>query len=141
MADAIILTQFRRFLLLLAASMCLGTIAELWLTNHMENPIQFVPFVGCSLGFLAVGWVLLRPQRRAILALRGVMLLVALAGAFGTFEHLEHNLDFAREIKAEQAAAAPLWSALTGANPPLAPGLLAVTALVAVAATYRHPEI
>lgn len=132
------LMQLRRFLLLLAGSMCAGTIAELWLTNHMENPVQFLPFIVCGLGMIVVAWVLIRPQRKAILALRGVMLLVALAGMFGIFEHLEHNLDFAREVKAQEAAASPLWAALTGANPPLAPGLLAVTALVASAATYRQ---
>ena len=48
------LERLQRFLLILAGSICLGTIIELWLTDHMGSRIQCLPFVLCGAGFLTV---------------------------------------------------------------------------------------
>jgi hypothetical protein len=132
---------FRRFLLLLACLMCVGIVSELWLTNHLQTAIQLIPFGLCGLGLLSLGAVLVRPQWGTIWALRVVMLVVLLGGALGVYEHLAGNLAFAQEVNAAAASTAPLRVAITGANPPLAPGALAVTAIVALAATYWHPAL
>ena len=139
-ADVIVM-RLRQFLLVLAGTMCIGLMAELWLTDHLQTPIQFVPFVACGLGLMALLLAFVLPNRKTLWALRSIMLLAALGGLFGIFQHLEHNLEFAREVNAIKANAAPLWTALTGANPPLAPGALVVTAIIAVAATYFHPKL
>jgi hypothetical protein len=139
-ADAVI-ARLRTFLLTLAVALCVGTVVELWLTDHLQTPLQFVPFVLCALGLAALIAVLLRPGRKTIWTLRAVMVVAALGALLGTYEHLEYNLEFAREINASKADAAPVWTALTGANPPLAPGVLGVTALIALAATYVHPAL
>ena len=41
--------------------MCIGTIAELFLAKHYEDPLQFVPFVLCGVGLIAVAAALRRP--------------------------------------------------------------------------------
>jgi hypothetical protein len=141
MSAEVIVARLRQFMLVLACGLCVGLIIELWLTDHLQTPLQFVPFALCGLGLMALAWVLIRPNRNALWVLRAIMLIAALGGLLGTYEHLEHNLEFAREVNATKANAAPLWTALTGANPPLAPGALIVTAMIAGAATYVHPKL
>jgi hypothetical protein len=139
-SDAV-LARMRRYLLVLAGASCLGVIAELTITGHYETPVQALPFVLCGLGAIVSLLALLRPTRPTLLALRAIMLLAALGGAFGTFEHLEQNLAFAREVNAAKADASPLSAALTGGNPPLAPGALGVAAMIALVATHAHPAM
>jgi hypothetical protein len=141
MSAEAILARGRRFLLWLAAALCAGTVVELWLTSHTETPVQLVPFVVCAAGMIALAAALLRPSRGTILALRAAMVIAALAGLFGAFQHVSNNLAFAIETNAARASAAPIAAALTGANPPLAPGVLGAAAAVALAATYAHPAL
>ena len=118
---------------------CAGVIAELWLTEHIEQPLQLLPFAVCALGILTAVAVLLRPSRVTIVSLRIVMLLATATGLIGIYSHLNGNLEFAREINASKADAAPIQAALSGANPPLAPGALVVVSAMALAATYGRP--
>lgn len=141
MSDAALVTWFRRFLLLAAFVMCAGVIAELWLTGHYDEPLQWVPFIVCGMGMLLLLVVLTRPQRSMLRAMQALMIVMALAGAVGTVVHLRSNLELAQEVKPAQAQSQPLWMALTGHNPPLAPGALGIIALIALAATYRHPAL
>ena len=141
MSADVIVTRLRSFLLMLASALCAGIIIELGLTGHFKELVQFVPFTLCGLGLIALLAVLFRPNRTTLWALRIIMLIAALGGLLGVYEHLSGNLEFAQEVKAAQAANAPLKMALTGANPPLAPGALVVTAMIAGAATYFHPAL
>jgi hypothetical protein len=141
MDNAMILERLRRFLLGLVGFMCIGTVVELLLAGHTENPTQFIPFVLCGLGLAMVAWALLRPTRISLLALRGVMALLALGSLLGVYEHLEGNVGFELEIRPGSGVADVILAALQGANPLLAPGILALAALIALAATYEHPAL
>jgi hypothetical protein len=136
MSAEVVAGRLRKFLLALSCFLCVGTVIELALTGHTKEPIQFLPFVLCAIGLIVLLVALFRPARATLLVLRVVMVIMALGGLFGTYEHVEQNLEFAREVKPAQASASPLLSALTGGNPPLAPGVLGVTGLLALAATY-----
>ncbi len=93
----------------------------------------------CGLGLTIVLLVLFRSKRRTLLALRIVMIIVALGSGFGMVEHLEHNVAFEMEI-CPNATISEVWlDALQGANPLLAPGILALAAVLAIGATYYHP--
>ena len=140
-SDAWVLARLRIFLLVASALACAGTMVELWLTEHVGSVLQLLPFVLCTLGIGAVVLVLARPQRRTIRLLRVIMGLVALGGLFGIFEHLEHNLEFAVEIQPNASTSELIVEGLMGANPLLAPGILAGLALLAIAATYYHPAL
>lgn len=141
MSDAALVSWFRRFLLLAAIAICAGVIAELWLTGHTDEPLQWVPFIVCGLGIVLLLAVMARPQRGWLRAMQTLMIVMALAGAVGTVVHMRGNLELAQETKPALAQSQPLWVALTGHNPALAPGALSVTALIALAATYRHPAL
>lgn len=141
MTDAALVTWFRRFLLFAAVAICAGVIVELWLTGHTDEPLQLVPFIVCGFGIVLLIAVMARPQPNVLRAMQALMLVMALAGAVGTVLHLRGNLELAQEVKPVQAQAQPVWMALSGRNPALAPGALGITALMALAATYRHPAL
>lgn len=141
MSSELILQRLRHFLLLVAGFLCVGTIIELGLIEHWDDPPQILPFVLCGLGLAVVLIVLLRPHRNTIRLLRWVMGITFAGSLFGIYEHVEHNIGFALEIRPNATTGDIFFEALGGANPLLAPGMLAVAALLAVAATYYHPVL
>lgn len=139
MTTKIVEQRLRGFLLWLAGAMCAGTLVELWLQDHYEEPLQLLPIVLCGLGGLAVLAVIARPHRMTVWALRGVMVIVGPSSLFGVYEHLVSNWEIVRETKPTLELWATAWQAAHGAAPLLAPGILALAASVALAATYYHP--
>ena len=135
------LRRLRRFLLALSVALLLGAVAELWLVEHTEDPVQLIPFVLCGLGAAAAIVALLRPTRAALWALRAVMVLVAAGSLLGVYLHVESNAELERELNPGLPAGQVFFGALGGANPLLAPGVLAVAAVLALAATYQHPAL
>jgi hypothetical protein len=133
--------QYRLFLLGMAGLIFASTLIELILQEHTGEPAQLIPFLLCGLGILALIVVLMRPQRGPLRVLQGVMGLCLLGSALGLYEHIQANLGFALEIQPNAAAGQVLAETLTGAAPMLAPGMLAIAALLALAATYRHPGL
>ncbi len=136
-----VLQRLRTYLLLLAGGLSAGAIVELWAANHTEEPLQWVPFVLCGLSLVAIVAALLRPQKGVLLVLRGVMILMIAGSLLGIYEHVAGNIAFAQEIRPGTPTGDLLLKGLTGGNPLLAPGTLAVAALIALAATYCHPAL
>ena len=142
MTPEVTLSRLRRFLLALSAVLLGGAVAELWLVEHTEDPVQLLPFVLCALGAAAaVAALLRRPGRAMLWALRVVMLLVAAGSLLGVYLHVESNAQLERELNPGMTATQVVFGALGGANPLLAPGVLAVAAVLALAATYQHPAL
>lgn len=141
MSDASVLLRLRRFLLIMSALLLVGTLSELWLINHMEDRLQLIPFALCGLGLVAIFVAMLRPRRAALLGLRACMGLLVLGSFIGVYLHLEGNLGFQRELHPNATTGDLLMGTLGGANPLLAPGILALTAALAIAATYQHPAL
>jgi hypothetical protein len=133
--------RLRTFLLMLAGCMCVGTAVELFLAKHTEDLVQFVPFVLCGVGLIAVVAALLRPRRAMLMALRWVMGLLMLGSLFGMYEHLANNFAFELEMRPNAVWSDVWFEALRGAAPLLAPGILALAAIIAIAATYKHPAL
>lgn len=141
MSPADILSRLRRFLLVLSVLLFGGTVIELSLVNHTEDAVQWLPFVLCGLGAVAALAALWRPRRATMLSLRICMGLVMCGALFGIYEHLANNVAFQREINPRQPTGDLMLSALGGANPLLAPGILAVAGVLALAVTYHHPAL
>ena len=53
MTDSALVARFRQFLLWLTVALCLGVIAELLLTEHTKEPLQWAPLIVCGLGAAA----------------------------------------------------------------------------------------
>ncbi|MBI5563802.1 MAG: hypothetical protein HY870_02830 [Chloroflexi bacterium] len=141
MTNDVVLARLRRFLLVIAGLLLAGTILELWVINHTQEAIQWLPFILCGVGLVAVGAALLRPQRPVLIGLRWLMGAVTLGSVFGVIEHIESNLGFVLEIHPDATTGQILAGALGGASPFLAPGMLGLAAVLAVAATYYHPAL
>lgn len=141
MSSEVVLGRLRKFLLVLAGFICFGTVVELALAEHWEGPVQLLPFVLSGLSLIAISAVLVRPLRLTVRSLQGIVGVTFLGSLFGIFEHIEHNIEFALEIQPNIATGDLILKGLGGANPLLAPGILAFTALLALAAVYYHPAL
>jgi hypothetical protein len=134
-------SRLRLWLLLLVAAVYPGTVVELVLEKHYDKLLQFIPFALCIAGFLTVALVILYARKLTIWLMRAVMFVTMPATLFGMWEHLDGNLDFQREIRANADTWEQLTYAIHGAAPLLAPGILALAAGVALIATYGHPAL
>ena len=141
MSAELLVHRFRLFLLTLSGLIFVGTVVELLFIEHTESLVQWIPYILAGLGLLAIAGALLRPQRATLLSLQIVMGLVVLGSLFGTYEHIEHNLAFELEIRPGATIGEVFLDALGGASPLLAPGTLALAAILALAATYYHPAL
>ena len=141
MSPTATLFRLRRFLLVLSILLFGGTVVELSLVKHWGDIVQLIPFGLCGLGSLAVLFALLRPRRASLLGLRVCMGVIMCGSLFGIYEHFSNNIAFQREIKPSAPMRDVLVSAVAGGNPLLAPGTLAVAALLALSASYNHPAL
>lgn len=133
--------RYRRFLLATALVIYGGAVVELWLVEHVEGWLQWVPFGLAAAGGAAALWVRVAAGRRAVGVLRAVSALVVAGSVWGVVLHVQGNLAFEREVRPDAPFWEALWEAAGGVSPLLAPGTLALAAVLAAAATYRHPAL
>lgn len=139
MSSSVIEARYRRFLLVVPVFIFLGTIVELVLEEHTQEPVQYIPFILSIAGLIALGAAWFRPQRTTLRILQVVMVVVIAGSLLGIFLHLTNNFAFELDIRPNATPGDVFVDALMGANPLLAPGILALAAILAVAATYKHP--
>lgn len=132
------LQRLRIFLIVLAAGLFAGTIVELFAVKHYGSTLQLLPFALCVAGLIGMGIVWLVPARNAIRGVRAAMVAIALSCLIGVWEHIQGNLEFAREVHRHATTRQLIEAAFHGRNPLIAPGTLAVAAALAVAATYAR---
>lgn len=133
-----VLRRLRQFLLAISILLFSGSLIELWLVGHTDGWIQWIPFVLSTAGLLTSGLVLLRSNGATVSVLRVCMGLVVLGTIFGVYEHIAGNIAFAREVDPAASTRELLRKGVQGGNPLLAPGILAISALLALSATYRY---
>ena len=136
-----ILSRLRKFLLLLSLFLFGGALIELCLVGHTKELIQWIAFALAGAGAFTLLLVLFRLSPATVRILRVCMLLVVLGSMFGMYEHFSGNVAFAREIQPDSTTSRLFWRGLQGGNPLLAPGVLAVASLLALAATYRYEVV
>ena len=135
-----VLQRLRRFLLLLAIALFAGALAELWLVGHTEDPIQLIPFLLAIIAIVVSLLVYFWRSTGAIQVMRVWMVIVMLGTLLGIYLHVEGNVAFEREVNPKAPTSQLVWQGLGGGNPLLAPGILTVAALLAMAATYRSRQ-
>ena len=134
-------SRLRLWLLLLAAAVFPGTIVELVLERHYDKLWQLVPFALCIAALVTVALVVVKATPLTIWLMRCVMFVIMPATLLGVWQHLDGNMAFEREIRANAGTWEQLNNAIHGASPLLAPGILALAAGVALIATYGHPAL
>ena len=137
MSTAEVLRRLRLFLLALASMLFARTLVELYLVNHTEDAIQWIAFVLAGLGLMVTLIVLARRGPGTVRLLRWCMILVIAGSVFGVYQHVSNNIAFEQEILPGASWRHLFWRGLSGANPFLAPGTLAIAGLLSVSATYK----
>jgi hypothetical protein len=136
-----VLWRLRRFLLLISALVFIMTLAELVFLSHWKEPIQFLPFALSGLGLIVVIAAYMTQQRTTLLAMRYIMIIIAIGGVIGFLVHVSNNFSFQLEIKPSSSFLEIVKGTLEGAIPILAPGILTLGAFMGLAAIYQHPAL
>ena len=131
--------RLRGILWAVALAVYLGAAVELALVEHWAEWQQWIALVvvGVAGAVTAVGWR--SPSPGTLRAVRAVSAVVLVVSVVGVGFHLWGNFEFSREVAPGETAVERLWDTVSGGNPAFAPGMLAVAAVLALAAVWRHP--
>lgn len=148
-APAVMITFVRRSLLALTLIGILATTFELTTEHHWKGLEQLIPWFALALLALAVVLNVL-PSRSAQILARVLTLVVLGASVYGVLDHIAVNynsgpLDQRFADTWESLSATQRWwyasTKQVGPSPPLAPGILAQTALLLLLAGFlRRPR-
>jgi len=119
----------------------IGTLTELGLLEHYEEPWQLVPVTLLSLSIAGIAWCWARPSPRALRTLQVLMTLFVVAGLIGVYRHYSGNVEFELEMYPSRAGFELFWEAIKGATPVLAPASLSWLGLLGLAYTFHHPVL
>ena len=121
-----------------ASATYLGAAVELVISAHWAEWQQWVAFVAVGLGLAVVAWAWRTPSARSLAAVRAVSAAVAVVAVVGVVLHLKGNYGFSAEVSPDDTTWERMIDTFTGGNPAFAPGMVAVGAVLAYAATWRH---
>src|SRR6516225_7481830 len=131
----------RRWILLILVLGLLGTVTELMLLEHYEQPLQFVPLVLIVAAFAVLWWEFRRHDvvsRRATLI---VMALFVLAGFAGFVAHFHGSAEYQLELNPDMSTWELLEKILRAKAPPLlAPGMMLQLGLLGLAYVFSDPR-
>ncbi len=131
-----ILKNLRTFLLGFSIFIFVGSVVELLFLNHTREPLQWTPIILIALGIVLDVMMLVRPTTGMLKAFRVGMWIIVLGGAVGMVVHVTGNLEGMRQISNFWQS---LKEGLGGRNPFLAPGILSMAGILALAAGYHYP--
>ena len=133
------LHRVRSLVLGLVALGLVGTSLELVLLAHVEDFLQFVPFLAIAGGVAALVWRLWRPSRIATLAVQLAMAMLIVTGLIGAGLHYQANMEFQLELDRSLSGFALMMKVLEAKAPPaLAPGNMALLGLIGLAGVHRE---
>lgn len=119
-----------------------GTVVELLLIGHHEDPNQYASLVLLAVGFAVLAWQAAGGGAAAVRALQATMALFILSAAVGIVLHYRANMEFQLDIDPSIGALELFWKVMRAKMPPaLAPGVMAQLGLIGLAYTYRHPAL
>ena len=142
---------WRKILLALVATGCVGVAAELGLLGHYEDWAQRIPLLALIGGTIAGVWAGVGPSRSSLRFLQALMTAFAATGVLGVYFHLRSNFEFEVEMLMETLppdAGAPsiasldlVVASLRGALPALAPLAMLQLGMLGLLASWRHPVL
>lgn len=135
-------SRVRTLLLAVLVIGALGTLTELLLLSHYEDPYQQIPVALLAACLLTAGWHAVRPSAITVRTLQGTLMLLLLAGAVGVALHFNGAAQFQLEIDPSLPPSALFAKVIRVHAPPmLAPASLVQLALVGLIHTYQHPRL
>jgi hypothetical protein len=129
--------RLRGWLLAVLVIGLLGTVTELVLLEHYEQPLQFVPLVLIAAALATIVWHLMRRDAASLNALLVVMALFVLAGFAGIAAHFVGSAEYQLELDASMNTWELLEKVMRAKAPPvLAPGMMLQLGLLGLAYAY-----
>ena len=102
-----------------------GTVVELVLLSHFEQPVQMIPVALIALSIVALAWHLLRRDALSLKVLMLIMALFIVAGFAGFVAHFYGSAEFALELDPDIGGWDLFMKVLHAKAPPLlAPGMM-----------------
>jgi hypothetical protein len=136
------LEMLRRWILVILVLGLLGTVTELVLLEHYEQPLQFVPLVLIVAAFGVLWWELRRRDRASRRATQIVMALFVLAGFVGFAAHFLGSAEYQLELNPDMSNWELLEKILRAKAPPLlAPGMMLQLGLLGLAYVFSDSKI
>jgi hypothetical protein len=127
------------FLLLLGL---IGTAIELWLLDHSEDWLQWIPLILIAAGLLVASWHMISGAKASLRVMRVIMIGFVLSGAIGIGLHYRGGVEFQQEVDPSITGIDLFLKVMESKAPPmLAPGVMAQLGLLGLAYTYRHPAL
>jgi hypothetical protein len=127
----------RRWVLALLVIGLVGTVTELVLLSHYEQPMQLVPVVLIVLALAVVVWHVKRHDAASLHALQVVMALFVLAGFVGVVAHFHGSAEFQIDLNPEMSTWELIEKVMRAKAPPvLAPGMMLQFGLLGLAYAY-----
>jgi hypothetical protein len=136
------LQALRRIILGIFVLGLLGTVAELLLLKHWEEPWQLVPLILIGVSLLVLGWHATHGGAASVRVFQVIMFLFMISGVAGILLHYRGRVEFKLESNPSLAGLDLFWAAMKTATPPaLAPAAMIQFGLLGLASTYRHPAL
>jgi len=102
-----------------------GTVVELVLLSHFEQPVQMIPVALIVLSIVALAWHFLRRDALSLKVLMLIMALFIVAGFAGFVAHFHGSAEFALELDPDIGGWDLFMKVLHAKAPPLlAPGMM-----------------
>lgn len=134
------LPRLRRVLLVVLFVGILGTGTDLFLLEHYEDQLQFIPLILLGLGLVVLAWHVVHRGRASVRALQAVMFLFVIAGLVGLVLHYRGSMEFQLEVNPDLSGLELFLKAIRSKAPPaLGPGAMIYLGLLGLAYAYRYP--
>jgi hypothetical protein len=115
----------------------IGTVTELFLLEHDEQALQFVPLVLIGLGVVVLVWHYAARNTASLRALQIVMALFVLSGFAGMIAHFHGSMEYQLELDPDMSTWDLLEKILHAKAPPLlAPGMMIQMGLLGLAYAF-----
>jgi len=137
----------RRWILGVLVLGLLGTVTELVLLEHYEQPLQFVPLILIVAAVAVLGWEFRQRDAASRRAVQIVMGLFVLAGFTGVVAHFHGSAEYQLELNPDMSNWELVEKVLRAKAPPLlAPGMMLQLGLLGLAyvfsdSRYRRSEM
>ena len=132
----------RRWILIILVLGLLGTVTELVLLEHYEQPLQFVPLVLIVVALGVLWWEFRRRDVASRRAMQIVMALFVLAGFGGFAAHFYGSAEYQLELNPDMSNWELLEKILRAKAPPLlAPGMMLQLGLLGLAYVFSDSKL
>jgi hypothetical protein len=132
----------RRWILIILVLGLLGTVTELVLLEHYEQPLQFVPLVLIVAALGVLWWEFRRRDVASRRAMQIVMALFVLAGFGGFAAHFYGSAEYQLELNPDMSNWELLEKILRAKAPPLlAPGMMLQLGLLGLAYVFSDSKL